>query len=206
MNRRILIQVVAGVVLAVFAVGIWTTGGEVRLGWLRFYSVAVLAAVVVIATWEHICWHWPLFQKLPSVPRDIRGTWRGTLTSLWRDPATLEPPPPKTVFLVVRQTASTVSAVLLADESRSASTFGRVTAEGATPTLEYMYLNRPDSRVEHRSRMHHGSAVLDISGRPAARLRGTYWTTRDSRGELDFTDQRPSKADDFDEAGRLFGP
>ena len=67
-----------------------------------------------------------------------------------------------------------------------------------------MYLNRPDSSVEHRSRMHHGSASLDITGAPATRLRGRYWTDRDSEGELDFRERNRMLADDYDEADALF--
>jgi hypothetical protein len=203
-NRRALVHVVATVVVAVFALGIWSTGEAVQLAWLRFYSLAILAAVSIVGLWEHFLWRWSIFQRLASVPRDITGTWSGTLTSLWKDPATLEVPAPKKVFLVVRQTASSVSVVLLSDESRSNSTFGRVVSDGGTPALEYLYLNRPDSRVEHRSRMHHGSAVVDISGRPASRLRGRYWTNRDSRGEMDFVGRRPAYADDFEQAHRFF--
>jgi hypothetical protein len=59
-------------------------------------------------------------------------------------------------------------------------------------------------RVEHRSRMHHGSTVLDISGRPVRRLRGRYWTDRDSKGELEFTERSNKLADDFGEAAALF--
>lgn len=71
-------------------------------------------------------------------------------------------------------------------------------------SLDYMYLNRPDSSVEHRSRMHHGSASLDITGSPATRLRGRYWTDRDSKGELDMTERVGTLAGDFTNAEALF--
>ena len=47
MRSRLPIHVIATAVVVVFAVGIWSTGEEVDLGWLRFYSFAVLAAVHV---------------------------------------------------------------------------------------------------------------------------------------------------------------
>src|SRR5437867_3071338 len=122
MNRRVLVQVVAVSVVVVFAIGIWSTGQQLQRSWLKFYSIAVLVATAVLASWDHWVWHWPLVQKLPKVPRDLRGTWKGTLTSFWNDPATGKPPSPKTVFIVVRQSASHVSVVLLTDESSSRST------------------------------------------------------------------------------------
>ena len=71
-------------------------------------------------------------------------------------------------------------------------------------SLDYMYLNRPDSRFEHRSRMHHGSTSLDITGLPAKRLHGRYWTDRDSKGELDFVERKKHAAEDYQEAAGLF--
>jgi hypothetical protein len=204
MKHRLAIQVVAAVVVGVFAIGIWASGDKVDVGWLRFFSAAVLAAVAVLALWDRVLWKRPLFQRIRGVPRNLGGTWKGTLTSFWTDPQTGKPPAPKPAYLVIRQTVSAVSVALLTDESRSMSSYGVVSTVDGAASLDYIYLNRPDSRVEHRSRMHHGSASLDITGCPATRLRGRYWTDRDSRGELDFTARSPKTADDFDEAQALF--
>lgn len=204
MNTRIIVQAVAAIVVAVFAIGIWLTGGTLEVTWLRFYAAAVLAALGAIALWEWFIWRLPLVQKIPIVPRNINGTWKGTLTSFWKDPATGESPSPKTVYLVIRQNSATISVAMLSEESRSTSSLARLTTSAALTSLDYMYLNRPDNRFEHKSRMHHGSASLDVSGKPAIRLCGRYWTDRDSRGELDFTERHRHPADDFKEAKSLF--
>jgi hypothetical protein len=183
MGFRPLVRVVAAVVVIVFAIGIWSTGDAINPAWLRFFSAAVLAATIVLAIWDRWVWRLPLAQRLQSVHRDLSGTWRGILTSFWEDPVTRSRPSPKTAFLVIRQTASETSVVLLTDESSSKSSLASVSDDGAGASLAYMYLNRPDSAVEHRSRMHNGSAFFQVSGRPASRIRGRYWTDRDSKGE-----------------------
>src|SRR5207302_1325825 len=99
-NRRLLVQVVAGVVVVVFAIGIWSTGDTLKPGWLRFFSAAVLVATMVLGVWDRLLWKLPLIQRIPRVPRDIRGTWMGTLISFWTDPATQKSPESKRVFLV----------------------------------------------------------------------------------------------------------
>jgi hypothetical protein len=205
MKQRNIVQVIAAVVVIVFAVGIWSSGDKVDLGWLRYYSTAVFVATALLLLWERWLWKLPLVQRLPGVPRNVAGTWKGTLTSFWIDPSTDKTPAPKPAYLVVRQTATAVSVILLTDESKSSSSLGRVSGSDGLLSLDYLYLNRPDSRVEHRSRMHHGSTSLDITGRPAKRLKGRYWTDRDSKGELDFTERRAQATDDFDEAAELFG-
>lgn len=203
MSRRASTQVIAAVVVGVFAVGLWTSGTSVEASWLRYYSLAVLAAVGVLTAWDRWIWRLPILQRFDFIPSSVSGTWKGLLTSAWIDPTTAAAPAPKTVYLVVRQTFSTLSVMLLTDESRSRSTFGRLSKLEGISSLDYMYLNRPDSSVEHRSRMHHGSASLDVTGSPATRLRGRYWTDRDSKGELDFDARVKSLADDFFVAQRL---
>jgi len=205
MISRIRVQMIVALVIIVFAAGIWVSGDTPQLQWLRFYSVAVVVVLLALAAWDNWLWRLPLVQRVASVPRDIRGTWKGDLDSFWKDD-TGSSSPKKTAYLVVRQSAWRVSVVLLTDESRSASSLATVSSGGMTPSLDYMYLNRPDSRFEERSRIHHGSASLDIVGLPANRLRGRYWTNRDSRGELDFTARVLRIAEDYQEAEREFTP
>jgi hypothetical protein len=42
------------------------------------------------------------------------------------------------------------------------------------------------------------------AGVPAARLKGSYWTDRNSCGELEFTNRVDSSAEDYNEAKALF--
>lgn len=203
MISRTRVSFIVAIVIGVFAIGIVATGDAAQIAWLRFYPGAVTIVVVAIAAWEHWLWRWPIVQRLPGVVRDIRGTWKGELESFWKD----EPgasPSKKPVYLVVRQTASVVSVSLLTNESRSASSLATVSSDGTTVSLDYLYLNWPDLRVQEKSRMHHGSASLIVSGTPADRLRGQYWTNRDTKGELDFTSRALQLAEDFDGAARIF--
>jgi hypothetical protein len=132
------------------------------------------------------------------------GHLEGDFRVVWTNPATGLSPPIKVAYLVVRQSATTVSVVMLTNESKSKSSIAVVSDDGVSASLDYMYLNRPESRYEYRSRMHHGSTSLDITGRPVIRLQGRYWTNRDSRGEIDFNQQVKKFADDFLQAEALF--
>lgn len=204
MKLTITIRVVVGVVIAIFLVEAWLREGRPDLTPSRFFSAAVFVSVAIFNIWDFWLWRLPLVQRIPGVPRSVRGTWKGILTSLWIDPATKTAPPLKTAYLVVRQTASRVTVKLFTDESRSSSALASVSEVDGSWMLTYLYLNKPDMHVEHRSRMHHGSAVFDVTGNPASHLKGRYWTDRDSKGELDFSGRRSSLADDFDEAQSLF--
>jgi hypothetical protein len=204
MKRKIIVRVVAAVVVAVFVAGTWLTNGKVDLAWARFFSAAVLVTSLILGVWDVWLWRLPAVQRIPGVPRRIRGTWQGTLRSYWIDPATGQPLPPKKVYLVVHQTATLISVKLFTNESRSTSTIADVSTVDGLSVLTYVYLNRPDMRVESRSRMHHGSTTIDVCGRPPSRLHGRYWTDRESKGELEFTKWHKGLADDFAEASRYF--
>lgn len=204
MKGKTRVQVVAALVVLVFAIGIWRSGGGAKFQWLRFYTVAVLVATAALGFWDRFLWHVLPLQKFKVVPRDVRGTWRGTLTSQWEDPTTGQSPAPKPVYLVIRQTFATVHVTMLTDESRSHSSLGRVSAGEDLPSLEYMYLNRPDNALEHRSRRHGGSTSLDVIGNPANRMTGHYWTDRDSRGDVEFDGRVRKYADDYASAESLF--
>ena len=99
---------------------------------------------------------------------------------------------------------SSIAVVLLTDESLSNSTLARITTSDGIASLDYMYLGQPDILIEDRSRMHHGATSLRISGSPCSRLRGRYWTDRDSKVALDFTEHRSDLASDYEDAERLF--
>ena len=204
MISRPFVQVVAAVVASVFAAGLWASGLAADLPWLRYYSLAVLAATLLLTAWDRWLWCLSPFRNLDFVPPRILGTWQGTLESGWIDPATGATPPSKTVYLVVRQRFSSLAIVILTDESRSQSTLADITTSDGIASLNYTYLGQPDILIEHRSRMHHGAASLRVSGSPCSRLSGRYWTDRDSKGALDFTEHRPDLASDYEEAERLF--
>lgn len=204
MTNRFAIQVVAAVVVLVFAAGIWLSGDSLDAGWLRFFSAAVTAALAVLFAWERWLWRLPAAQKFPRVPRCVHGTWRGILASMWIDPNTGAPPPSKTVYLVVRQTASTVHVTLLTDETTSRSSLAKVSETAGQATLDYLYLDGPRPSLRIRSPIHHGSGSLGLSGRPVKRMEGRYWTDRPSQGEVVFDQRRSATVEDLSAAIELF--
>lgn len=204
MKRTITIRIIVAVVVLVFVIGTWVQTGRPDLAAFKFFSVAVLVSTVIFNLWDFWLWRLSFVQRIPGVPRSVRGTWQGTLTSFWVDPATGSTPSPRTAYLVVRQTASLIAVKLLTDESKSTSAIADISEVDGSIVLSYLYLNKPEMRVEHRSRIHHGSAVFEVSGCPAKRLKGRYWTDRDSRGELEFGKRRDEFADDFTEATEYF--
>lgn len=202
-DHRLYIQGIAGVVALVYAVFLWSDGIPPELKWLRVYSMAVLIAILLWAAWDRWIWRAPLFQRLQPIPPNIIGTWKGELRSHWVDPATKTNPPHKDVYLVIKQTFSSVSVALFTEESQSQShsVMAKVTK---THGLSYLYLNEPEMTASERSHMHRGAAMFRLSGSPVDTMRGRYWTDRDTKGELVFKERRSTHADDYAAATVLF--
>lgn len=96
MNRY---RIVAGAAIATFTALLWLGGEDVSTDWVRFVSLATFLAVGLEATYEK--WLWAVIPIGRSRRPDLRGTWKGTLTTHWVDPESGTVPPPKRCFLVI---------------------------------------------------------------------------------------------------------
>lgn len=202
-NSSLGIRIGASVLLAILAVASWITSGALNLEPAKYLSGAVFLATAIFTLWDLWLWRLPWLQLIPGVPLSVRGTWKGTLESSWID-ASGQQIAPKDAYLVVRQTFGQVHVTLLTDESKSESSLAGVTKTDGLSVLHYLFFNKPKMKHETISRMHYGSTTLEISGKPARRLTGRYWTDRDTRGELDFNEHDKKIADDYEEAVSLF--
>lgn len=205
MISDLLLRAIVLIVLAVFLVASWITTGAPDTSLFSLFSAAVFACTVLLLVWDRWVWKWKIAQLIPGVVRDLSGTWEATLDSLWIDPATDVSPAPKTVFVVIRQTSSSASATLISDESKSKSSLARIVKEDGSWTLHYVYTNEPILKARKRSPIHHGSAVLAVTGSPAKRIEGGYWTDRDSKGHLTLTRRSTKICEDFEEAAAALG-
>ena len=202
-NHRAYIQIIAGIVALIFTILLWKSGITPEVKWLRGYSIAVLLVIVLWGAWDRWLWRASVFQRMQFVPPRISGTWKGELRSYWTDPDTKARPPKKDAYLVIKQTFSSVSVMLLTDESQSQSQSVLAKATKING-LSYLYLNEPEMAADEGSHMHRGAAMFRLSDTPVAMLRGRYWTDRETKGELVFKERHPKLADDYEMAVALF--
>jgi hypothetical protein len=198
----------------------WTIYGIVGVIWLallvlagaagQFAQVSQVTSIVPAmlagaALFERYGWRWSRLHPWPIRMPVIRGTWRGLLTSLWVDPKTGERPAPKTAYLTVAQTLTTVSVRLHTDESASEQLAGIVEIRKGTGEriVIWTYMNTPRMDLREGSRPHYGGALLTIFGEPPGRLEGEYWTDRASKGALVMRGYSPLIADSFEQAQSL---
>lgn len=197
MNRSRLVALSA---IGIFTLLLWLGGEDVSSEWVRYGSLATLGVVTLEAIYER--WLWVIIAINPAQHPDLRGTWRGTLVTQWVDPSTGRSPPAKVCYLVIDQTASTVSSTLLTEESRSNSSVADVSSIGPGAKLRYLYYNEPQIDVDHRSRPHNGAGVLHVDSTMDS-LEGHYWTDRNTRGQIRFTERQRKRVATYSEAESL---
>ena len=201
---RVFVQAIVLVVAGVYLVAFLARGLPTAELFAPIGAASSAASLLVLA-FDHFLWRLPRVGRRLSRRPDMRGTWRGSLASNWKDPQTgqrIDPDPE--VYLVVRQTFWSVTANLITKESKSCSTTATIEDDGCGQyQFVAQYRNTPRASVRERSEVHHGSFKLDVGGEPVDRLEGYYWTDRNTMGELEF-DRRSSKAvDSFTHAQAL---
>jgi hypothetical protein len=197
---QVIVLLVAGTYIVAYAVQDLPTGEL-----LKPLGAATSVVSLFVLALDHYLWRVPWIGRKITKRPDVRGTWKGTLSSHWIDPATdkrIDPDPE--VYLVVRQTFWRVSANLITRESKSCSTTATIDDDGCGQyQLTALYRNTPRAAVRHRSEVHHGAFKLDISGQPVGWLEGYYWTDRNTMGELEFDERFTEAVESFADAQQL---
>jgi hypothetical protein len=185
-------------IVTLFAASLWAlvlahNGWVIPPSFFAPLSAVVTATVVVLAAFNSWIWRWPVVRSLVKRP-DLRGTWRGTIRSS-SDAAPIE------VFMVIRQTFSTLHLRLLSAESQSFSLTANVVEEApGQDAVTWVFRNEPRLLVRSRSSIHHGGGLLRASG---SSLAGHYWTDRSTSGEVKLELLTRTAVNDYDAAMRL---
>lgn len=153
----------------------------------KVLSFLPLVLVLLFAMFDNFLWHWPFILRFIG-RTDLRGTWVGTHKGEWIGEDDKRNQSHGDAALVVKQTFTTLSVVLVAEKSKSYSYLANIKRlEAGEYRVDYEYANTP-YRAERRSMpQHNGSTQLTVGGPRSNRLTGEYWTSRLSNGALDFT-------------------
>lgn len=162
----------------------------------------MLGAVAIFVTQA---WRWRIFRGWLVPFPDLNGTWQGTIQTTWSDPQTGAIPGPIPAVLTIKQSFIRLSCVMRTAEMTSRSCFADFWLDGdeQIKMLGYSYHSTSIPSVVDRSAPHDGTVVLEIVGSPAKKLKGQYWTSRKTTGEVRMEFKKAELSEEF--PGRL-GP
>lgn len=207
MKSRLHIVVFLGLTSAAWAALLLLRGVPIAWAHLWPFGLVVSFLVLVVTVFDRYAWAWPILQGWYVERPDLRGTWRVTLQTQWKDPATGQIPGPNTCYMAVRQTHSSLSMRLMTAESASWLVAQNiVVSEDGLFQVTGVYMNEPELHLRGvRSEIHYGAILLDVHGQPPTDLQGKYWTDRQTRGTMQLTDRRKDICPTYAAARTVFG-
>lgn len=165
------------------------------------FSTVVSAVSLVLLLFDRWAWHWIVFRGWLIKRPYMDGTWRAELVSDWVVPTTGSVVAPVEGFMVVRQTASTLSLRLFTRESRSDTvSAGIEVCPDGTFEINCAYRNRPKGAHRPRSEIHYGALLLHADSAAPGRLEGDYWTDRKTLGSMVLSERIRDHCASFDDA------
>jgi len=177
------------------------TGAEIRDVWSAL-KTAYKTIPLILFLWMGFvlyAWKWKVFLKWLVPFPCLDGTWQGSIQTTWKDPNTGETPGPIPVILTIRQSFVRISCVMRTAEMTSRSCLADfwLDSDEQIRKLGYSYTSVPSITVMERSQPHDGTMVLELIGDPVNKLRGTYWTTRKTTGEVSLTFRCKERLDEY---------
>ena len=177
------------------------TGAEIRDVWSAL-TIAYKTVPILLIAWMVFvlhAWKWRIFRNWLVPFPCLDGTWQGDLQTTWKNPDTGEVPGPIPVLLTIRQTFGRISCVMRTGEmtSRSYCADFWIDNDEQVRKLAYCYTSVPSVLIPDRSKSHDGAMLFEIIGEPAEKLKGNYWTTRRTTGEVTLMFRCPERLDDL---------
>jgi hypothetical protein len=181
--------------MGVLALVLSGRGWIVPVSFFEPASVVVSVLYAALLLWDAWLWRMRLLHPWPVRRPDLEGTWRGEI----KRPEGAPIP----IYMVIDQTWDRITYRTFTEESRSASVTASLGEVDGQFLLAALYRNEPRLSLQERSRAHRGAAWLHVHGPPAGHLSGSYWTDRETWGEIRFERVSDRVASDYARAVAL---
>ncbi len=185
----------------IFAASVFT-GESIDKHGLQWISGASSAVIMLLFLYDRWVWRWPLIRKISELAGHpiIHGTWKAEL--MFERDANNQPGS-LTGYFSVYQTFSTVQVRGFFTTSESRSLTAQVDHLQPSQTqLVFAYRGEAPHGKRANNRPHDGTAILNIIGRPAEALGGSYYTDRGGAGTIKAVEHCKKLSESYDQAAR----
>ena len=159
------------------------------LDYAKLIPNIVTIELIIFFVFAKYGWKCKIFKGWLVPYPDLNGTWLGTVQSNWINPETKEKLELIPVMLTIKQTFLSISCVMYTHEMKSYSFSEEFTidSEKQLNKLSFMYSSEPRIIFKDRSTQHNGATILEIITSPQLKLKGRYWSDRESTGEVQLS-------------------
>lgn len=187
MQPKFQIRTTAYVVSFLWSLAVAFNGLHLSTPTSRLLGFIPLALVLAFTAYDKYLWHLRpqlIFAKRP----DIQGTWIGSFSAEWLGDNENINHTDGPAVLVIKQTFTQTSIVLIAEKSKSYSFLSHIRQhDSGVFSVNYEYSNTPLLKFRGQLPVHSGSATLEVSSIRPRMITGEYWTNRMSRGTLEMS-------------------
>lgn len=161
---------------------------------------AVMYTGIFYLIFSRLLWQLKILHPWLVPYPNIQGTWVGTLESTWINPKTGKRIAPIPVQFCIKQDFESLRISMFTKESSSFSQAARFVDESdKSLSLSYTYSNKPEAKVRDRSEIHDGAAYIRIIDNDNMILKGEYWTSRKTTGDINIKKVSRNFINSFDE-------
>ncbi len=200
------ITLIIGLAVIVWAIALVILGHGVSLSLLKPFGATTAAVTAVSVLFEKYFWRWKYFRGWLVERPFLGGTWRAILHSTYEEDGVRVSP--KEVFVVIRQSMSTMTFRLYSDRAKSHSLAESIFRE-RTDMYALSVSYQSDPSIDQRngeSEIHYGAALFTHIADEPARLEGHYFTDRNTAGSLKLIERKNVYPSSYGEAREHFPP
>jgi hypothetical protein len=199
--------------IIVLTVALWVVtlifyGAALEWNMLKPFGTTVSAVTIICVLFEKFMWKWPIINGFIVQRPPLCGTWKTELLSSYKDDDGNRIK--KTVFVVIHQTLLTMSLRMYTDKARSFTLAESIRPSGIDDLFEVAVVYQNVPYLGYRqgsadSQIHYGALLLtDVPPNPGS-VAGSYWTDRNTNGEVTLLDRKKERVSSYAEGAKLFG-
>lgn len=164
------------------------------IDYIKILPDVVTFDLIIYFIFKYWLWKWKIFKGWLVPYPNLNGTWAGYIKSDYIDHKNQNKISPIPVILTIKQSFSEISCVMKTAEmvSQSYSEDFKIDSARQIKQLIYSYLSKPKILISNRSAIHYGTILFEILETPKLKLKGEYWTSRKTTGEI-FLEYRDKK-------------
>lgn len=150
-------------------------------------TTSVTATTFIYGLFRKWLWKMKIFRKWLVIIPNLNGRWKGELRSSWINKETNEKYYTEDVEFSIKQSLTHISCVMKTPQMKSSSMIAQIVIdeENQKYQLVYSYQSEPNQNLQKESRIHFGTAKLDMNDQyDVSELQGLYWTNRETDGVL----------------------
>jgi hypothetical protein len=160
-------------VLVLFVIRCFISEPTSLYDYFGFAGEAIGVAIILMGFYERLLWQYNPLEKIPKIKGEYSGyieySYNGTFDK-------------KEATIKIKQSLLSTNVKIITDEITSNTIASSIVYENGEFILYYTYITNPKSKYSKDNPIQHGTCRLIIDNNEE--LQGTYWTTRQTIGDI----------------------